>query len=188
MFDQFLNKWWLYALRGLFAVIFGVLALVWPGTTIQVLVLLFGAYALADGIFAVTIGVLSSGTFKRWWAILLEGLTGILIGLMTFFWPNITGLALLFFIATWAIVTGVFEIVAAINLRRIVKGEWRMVLSGILSILFGTLLFVFPGTGAVSVVWLIGGYAIFFGISLMAVGFKLHNLKRELDKAFESRE
>ena len=183
MFTQFLNKWWLFALRGLFAVIFGVLALIWPGLTLQALVLLFGAYALVDGIFAVTAGIVSIGSFKQWWAVLLEGVVGILVGFLTFFSPNITGLVFLYFIAAWAIVTGVFEIVAAIQLRSVISGEWRMVLSGILSILFGVLLFVFPGAGAVSLVWLIGFYAIVFGITLIVLAFRLRGLRRDFETA-----
>jgi uncharacterized membrane protein HdeD (DUF308 family) len=183
MFTQFFNKWRLFALRGLLAVIFGILALIWPGLTLQALILLFGAYALVDGIFAVTAGIVSIGSFKRWWAVLLEGVVGILVGLLTFFWPNITGLALLYFIAAWAVVTGVFEIVAAIQLRRVITGEWRMVLSGILSIFFGALLFVFPGAGALSLVWLIGVYAIIFGIALIVLAFRLRGLRSDFETA-----
>jgi uncharacterized membrane protein HdeD (DUF308 family) len=186
MFTQFLSKWWLFALRGLLAVIFGILAFVWPGLTLQALVLLFGAYALVDGIFAVTAGIVSIGSFRRWWAVLLEGMAGIIVGLTAFFWPNITGLVFLYFIAAWAVVTGVFEIVAAIQLRSVISGEWRMVLSGILSILFGVLLFVFPGAGALSLVWLIGFYAIVFGITLIVFAFRLRGLQRDFETAKEN--
>jgi uncharacterized membrane protein HdeD (DUF308 family) len=170
------RHWWVFALRGLFAIIFGVLALVWPETTLMALVLLFGAYALVDGIFAVVFGLASSGDNERWWATLLEGVVGIIIGLLTFFWPGATTLAFLYLIAAWALVTGILEIVAAIQLRQLITNEWLMILSGILSIIFAVLLVVFPGAGALSLVWLIGAYAIFFGILLISFAFRLRGL------------
>jgi uncharacterized membrane protein HdeD (DUF308 family) len=173
----------LFALRGVAAVIFGVVALIWPGQTLQILVLVFGAYALVDGIFSVIAGIAFRQYFERWWAVLLEGVAGILIGVLTFIYPNITALVLLYFIAAWALITGVFEIVAAIQLRRVITGEWAMILGGLLSILFGVLLFVFPGAGAVSVIWLIGIYAIFFGITLIIFAFRLRGLQSELETA-----
>ena len=173
------RHWWVFALRGLFAVIFGVLALVWPGATLMALVLLFGAYALVDGVFAVVSGIASYGHNERWWAVLLEGVAGIIIGLLTFFWPGTTALVLLYFIAAWAFVTGIFEIVAAIQLRRLIPNEWMMILSGLLSIIFGLLLFVFPGAGALGLIWLIGVYAIAFGILLISLAFRLRGIGRE---------
>jgi uncharacterized membrane protein HdeD (DUF308 family) len=183
MLEQFIRNWWLYAVRGVVAVIFGIMALAWPKETILTLVLLFGAYALVDGTFAVFAGVASRRYFERWWAVLLEGLVGIIIGLLTFFWPNITALALLYLIAAWALITGILEIVAAIQLRRVITGEWMLVLGGLLSIILGVLLFVFPGAGAVSVVWLIGIYAIVFGISEIIFAFRLRSLRRDIEKA-----
>ncbi len=183
MLEKFTRNWWMFALRGLIAVIFGILALIWPGQTLLALVLLFGAYALVDGIFAVVAGIAFHRYFERWWAVLLEGLAGIIFGVLTFLWPNITALVFLYLIAAWALVTGVLEIVAAIQLRRVITGEWRLVLSGILSILLGVALFVFPGAGAVSLVWLIGIYAIVFGISLIALAFRLRSLRRDFERA-----
>ncbi len=173
MLEQISRNWWLYAVRGVVAIIFGVVALIWPGQTLQALVLVFGAYALVDGIFAVIAGIASYRYFERWWAVLLEGVVGVIIGLLTFFWPSITAFVLLYFIAAWALITGIFEIVAAIQLRRVITGEWALILSGLLSILFGVLLVVFPGAGALSVVWLIGIYAIVFGISEIILAFRL---------------
>src|SRR5512139_3036178 len=155
MIEKFTSNWWMFAVRGVAAVIFGVLALIWPGQTLQALVLVFGAFALVDGIFAVFAGIAARGTFDRWWAVLLEGIAGVVIGLLTFFWPNITALVLLYFIAAWALITGIFEIVTAIQLRRVIKNEWMYILGGLLSIIFGILLLVFPGAGALSLVWLI---------------------------------
>ena len=182
MFTQLFRNWWMFAVRGVAAIIFGVLALIWPGQTLQALVLVFGAFALVDGIFAVIVGIASRRYFERWWAVLLEGVAGVVIGLVTFFWPNITGLALLYLIAAWALITGIFEIVAAIQLRRVITGEWMMILGGLLSIIFGVLLFVFPSAGAISLVWVIGIYAIVFGILEIVFAYRLHALLRELDK------
>jgi uncharacterized membrane protein HdeD (DUF308 family) len=186
MLEKITRNWWMYALRGVVAVIFGVVALIWPEQALQALVLLFGAYALVDGIFAVIAGIASYRYFERWWAVLLEGVAGVVIGLLTFFWPNITALVLLYFIAAWALITGIFEIVAAIQLRRVITGEWMLILGGLLSILFGVLLFVFPEAGAVSVIWVIGIYAVVFGISEIIFAFRLHSLRREFETATES--
>ncbi len=183
MLTQLFRNWWLYAVRGVLAIVFGVMALIWPDQVKVALVLLFGAYALVDGIFTVIAGIASQPHFERWWAVLLEGVAGIGIGLLTFFWPNITGQVLIYFIAAWAIVTGIFEIVAAIELRQVITGEWALVLSGLLSILLGVLMFAFPGAGAVSVVWLIGIYAIFFGIALLIFAFRLRSLKHNIETA-----
>src|SRR5689334_9691466 len=109
------RSWWALALRGLFALLFGVLAILWPGLTLEVLVLLWGAYALADGVFAIAAAIAGAGRFHHWWALLLEGVVGIAAGVVTFLWPGITALALLFVIAAWAVVTGILEIVAAIR-------------------------------------------------------------------------
>jgi uncharacterized membrane protein HdeD (DUF308 family) len=183
MIERFTRNWWLYAVRGVAAILFGILAFIWPKETILALVLVFGAFALVDGIFTLIAGIASYRYFERWWAVLLEGLAGILIGLLTFFWPNITELALLYLIAVWAIITGIFEIVAAIQLRRVISGEWALILSGLLSIVLGVLLFVFPSAGAVSVVWVIGIYAIVFGIMEIIFAFRLRGLRKEFETA-----
>jgi uncharacterized membrane protein HdeD (DUF308 family) len=180
MFAQLFRNWWLVALRGVLAVVFGILALVWPESMKLALVLLFGAFALTDGSLAVVVGIALSRYFERWWALLLEGLTGIVIGVLTFLWPNVTGLFLLYLIAAWAVITGIFEIVAAIQFRKVISGEWAMILSGLMSALFGILLFVFPAAGAVSLVWLIGVYAIAFGIMALIFAFRLRRLWHNL--------
>ena len=175
-FAQLFRNWWHFAVRGGLAILFGIGALIWPQTTTLALVLMFGAFAMTDGIFAVATGIAARGHFERWWAILLEGLTGIVTGLLTFFWPNITALVLLYFIAAWAVITGIFEIVAAIQLRHVISGEWAMILTGLLSVVFGILLFVYPTAGIVSVVWLVGIYAIAAGILEMIFAFRLRGL------------
>ncbi len=183
MLDMFARKWWLFVARGVLAIVFGVLALIWPEQTMLALVLVFGIYALADGIFSVFTGIAISRYFKRWWAVVLEGVAGILVGLLAFIKPDLTGLALLYFIAAWAVVTGIFEIVAAIQLRRLIVGEWAMILSGLLSIALGVLLFVFPAAGAISLVWMIGIYAILFGTTLIILAVRLRGLWHELESA-----
>jgi len=179
-FAQLFRNWWHFAVRGGLAILFGVVALIWPDSTKLALVLMFGAFAMTDGIFAVATGIAAREYFTRWWALLLEGLTGIVTGLLTFFWPDITALVLLYFIAAWAVITGIFEIVAAIQLRHVISGEWAMILNGLLSIVFGILLFVFPAAGTVSVVWLIGIYAIAAGIISMIFAFRLRDLSHDL--------
>jgi uncharacterized membrane protein HdeD (DUF308 family) len=186
MLEKMTHNWWKFALRGMIAIIFGVLALIWPVLTLQALVLVFGVFALADGILAVFAGISFAPFFNRWWAVLLEGLVGILVGLTAIFLPVIAGQALVYLIAFWGLVTGIFEIVAAIQFRRVIMGEWVLILGGFLSILFGVLLFLFPGVGAVSLVWLIGIYAVFFGISEVIFAFRMHSLQREFKTAIAS--
>src|SRR5512138_954859 len=186
MLEKISRNWWLYAVRGVVAIIFGVVALARPEQALQALVLVFGAYAFVDGIFAIFAGIASYRYFDRWWAVLLEGVAGVVIGLLTFFWPSITALVLLYFIAAWALITGIFEIVTAIQLRREITGEWMYILGGLLSIVFGVLLFVFPGAGALSLVWLIGIYAILFGISEIILAFRLNGLQHDFEKAVKS--
>ncbi len=172
------RNWWTLALRGLLAILFGLAAFAWPGITLAVLVLLFGAYALVDGVFAIVAAVRTAERRGHWWVLLLEGLAGITAGILTFLWPGITAFVLLYLIAAWAIVTGVLEIIAAVRLRREIEGEWLLALSGVASVVFGLLLAVFPGAGALAVVWIIGAYALVFGLLLVALGFRLRGRLR----------
>ena len=172
--------WWALVLRGVLAVVF-VVAWAWLGLTLGALVLLFGAYAMVDGVFAVVAGVTSYGERRCWWAELLRGVAGIVVGLLTFAWPDLTALALLYFIAAWALVTGAFEIVAAVHLRRVIENEWLLALGGLASVVFGVLLVLFPGAGAVSLVWLIGSYAVVFGVLLVVLGFRLRGWRAATD-------
>lgn len=172
------RNWWIVTLRGVLAVLFGLMCFFWPGITLTALVLLYGAYALVDGIFALVSAILGQPRTEPWWALLIEGAAGIAVGIMTFTWPAITALVLLFLIAGWAIITGVFEVIEALRLRREIQGEWLLALSGLLSILFGVALIVRPGTGALAVVWLIGAYAIAFGVLYIALGARLRGWLR----------
>lgn len=170
------RNWWASAVRGLFALLFGMVAFVWPDITLTALVLLFGAYAFVDGLFAIISAVASAGP-GRWWALLIEGLLGLAAGVLTFLWLEITALALLYLIAAWALVTGILEVFTAIRLRREMTGEWILALSGATSVLFGLILILFPGTGALAVTWLIGAYAFLFGLLLLALAFRLRALR-----------
>lgn len=169
----FARNWWLFLLRGLAALVFGVLSLIWPGISLVTLVLLFGAYALVDGVFALAAAIVGRGDAKiRWWLVLV-GLVGIAIGIATFLWPGLTALTLLYFIAGWVIATGILQIIGAIELRNVIDDEWWLILDGALSVLFGILLFAMPGAGAVALIWLIALFAIAYGILMIGFAFKV---------------
>ena len=176
MFLVFTSSWWALVLRGLAAIAFGILAFLWPHITLTALVFLWGAYALVDGVFAIAAGIKSYEKSKRWWVLLLEGLLSVAAGVLAFVIPGITALVLLLLIASWAIVTGAFEIGAAIQLRKYITGEWLLALAGVASVLFGLALLINPNAGAIAVVWLIGAYAILFGLLLSAIGFRFKGL------------
>lgn len=186
MFTQLFRDGWLIAARGVLAIVFGILALFWPAPTTLVLVLLFGIFSFVDGIFAIAAGTASRGYFKRWWALLLEGITGIAMGVLIFYWPDVTALVLLYFIAARAVATGFFEILLAIEFRQVFSGEWTKIIGGMLSVLLGTMLFVFPAEGTVSLVWLIGIYAIIAGLIELIFAFRLWSLLRESETAVVS--
>jgi uncharacterized membrane protein HdeD (DUF308 family) len=177
MLIVYARNWWTLALRGLAAVIFGLLAFVWPGRTVLALVFLFGAYALVDGAFAIAAGIRGREQ-KRWWVLLILGILSVIAGFLAFSLPGMTALILLGLIAGWALFTGVLEIIAAIQMRKYITGEWLLALSGVASVLFGVLLLLNPFAGALAVVWIIGVYAIVYGVLLLALGFKLRGLER----------
>lgn len=181
-----IRNWWALALRGVFAIFFGIMALVWPGLTLATLILLFGAYALVDGVFALVHGISSYGERERWWVLVLEGLAGIAIGIVTFLWPDLTALTLLTIIGVWAFITGIMEIVAAIQLRKVIEGEWMMILSGLASVVFGVLVILFPGAGALGLTWLIGVYALVFGALFIILAFRLRGMKQERQRTAQS--
>jgi uncharacterized membrane protein HdeD (DUF308 family) len=170
------DHWWAFALRGVAAVIFGILAFVWPGVTLAVLVLFWGAYALVDGILAL-VAAFRTGQDHRWWLI-VEGVVGIAAGVVTFLWPGLTALVLIYIIAVWALITGVLELLAAIRLRRVIENEWWMALGGVASLIFGVILLIAPGAGALALIWLIAAYAIIFGVLLLALAFRLRGLSQ----------
>ncbi len=162
------RRWWILLVRGIIAIIFGLLAFTWPGLTIIILTGLFAAYALLDGIFALVVGI-----HARWAGLAILGVLGIIAGLVTLFFPRLTALTLLLIIAAWAIVRGVIEITAAIQLRKVMANEWALILGGICSLVFGIILFARPAAGALAVIWIIGAYALIMGIFLVALSFRV---------------
>ena len=166
------QNWWLVLLRGIAAIVFGLLAFAWPGLTLVTLVLFYGAFALVDGVCAVIAAIKGGTPAPRWW-LALVGIAGIVAGLLTFVWPGVTALVLLFFIAGWAIAVGVFEIVGAIRLRKEIDNEWLLIAGGALSVLFGVAVIAVPGAGALALVWLIGIYAIVYGVILVMFALRL---------------
>jgi uncharacterized membrane protein HdeD (DUF308 family) len=168
------GHWWALAIRGAIAIIFGLAALLRPDIALDALILLFGAYALVDGVFAIVgvFGGTRGGTPR--WLLLIEGIAGILAGLIAFVLPGLTAVVLLYLIAAWAVVTGIFEIATAIRLRQEIRGEWALIISGALSVLFGVILAVIgPVAGLLSLIWLIGIYAVAFGILMLITAFQV---------------
>lgn len=172
MLDGLARNWGLMVARGVLAILFGVLAIAWPGLTLITLVLLYGAFAFVDGALAIAAAIRGGAPAPRWW-LALVGVLGLAIGVLTLFWPQITAFALLIFIAAWAIVTGVMQIYGAIKLRHEIEGEWLLIAGGALSVAFGVLLAMWPGAGALAMVLVIGWFAIMYGILMMLFGFTL---------------
>ena len=177
------RNWWAVLLRGICAVLFGLAAFAWPGITLAVLILFYGAYVLVEGIFAVvsSFGRTKDGKFP--WSMFLVGFVSIAVGVITFVWPGLTALALLYLIGAWAIVRGIFEIVAAIELRKQIEGEWFLIFAGIASVLFGVLMVLWPGAGVLALLWLIGIFAVIFGVIIIILAFKLRELKKRVEQA-----
>ena len=172
MLHALANNWWLLLLRGLCAILFGVLTFAWPGVTLLTLVLLYGAYALIDGVIAMAAAVRGGAPAPRWW-LAVVGLMGIAAGVVTLLLPGMTALLLLLFIAAWAIASGVMQIIGAIRLRKEIDNEWWLVAGGVLSVIFGLVLAVQPGTGALALLFVIGIYAIVHGVMLVSFSLRL---------------
>ena len=176
MLQTLAQNWWAIVLRGIFAVLFGLGTFFWPGITLAVLVLLYGGYLFIDGVLAVLWSLMRrQGSFS--WGVFLAGLASLAAGVLTLLLPGVTAILLLYLIAVWAIVRGIFEILAAFHLRRELRNEWLLALNGVLSVLFGVVLIVAPGAGALAVLWLIGSFAIVVGILMIALGFRLKGMK-----------
>ncbi|HYR18046.1 MAG TPA: HdeD family acid-resistance protein [Myxococcales bacterium] len=167
--------WWALALRGTAAIIFGIIALFWPPAAIAVLVAIFGAYALVDGIFNLIAAVRAGRSGQRWGALVFEGIVSLLVGLLTLFFPRVTALALVLLVGAWSLVTGIAELVAAIKLRRLIEHEWLLALAGVLSIAFGILLFISPLIGAIAIAIWIGAYCLVFGALLVGLALRLRS-------------
>jgi uncharacterized membrane protein HdeD (DUF308 family) len=165
--------WWLLLLRGIAAVLFGLLAFIWPGLTLVTLVLLYGAFALVDGVISLIAAFTGSAKPVPTWWLVVVGLLGIAAGIVTFAWPGITAILLVLFIGAWALVHGIFEIIGAIQLRKEIDNEWMLILGGALSVLFGLIVLIAPGAGALGLIWAIGSYSIVFGILFIALALRL---------------
>ena len=169
------QNWWTLALRGAVAMIFGLIAFFIPQVTLYALTILFGAYALIDGIVSLGAAIDVGRSGEHWWGLVFEGVAGVLAAVCTLIWPALTLLVLIFIIAAWAVVTGILEIVAAIQLRRHMAGEWLLIVAGAASILFGVLLFAAPGPGAIVLAWWMGAYIFIFGLLMLGLAFRLRH-------------
>lgn len=176
MVERIARGWWVLAIRGGLAVLFGILALVVPGAALTALVTLFGAYALVDGIFALLTAARFTHTDERWGLLILEGVVGVVAGIVTFVHPAATAVALIYLVAIWAILTGVLEIAAALRLRKIIAGEWALGALGVVSLLLGIGLLADPGAGLVVLAMIIGIYALIFGLGLLSLAWRLRRL------------
>ena len=167
------RHWWVFLIRGLVAIAFGLVAFFYPGITLVTLVLLYGAYALVDGVFAVVAAVRGKeGMGPRWW-LALVGVLGIVAGLVTYLYPGLTTLVLLTVIGIWALLYGITEIIGAIRLRKEIDNEWLLMMHGALAVLFGLMVLFRPGAGALALVWLIASFAFASGVLLIALAFRL---------------
>ena len=181
MKHMLVSNWDMFLVRGILAVLFGIVTLLMPGITLGVLVALFGAYALVDGVILSILAVKNRKNDSDWWLMLLTGVVSITAGVVTFVWPGITAASLFYLIVAWAIVTGIFEVIYAIRFRKEIKGEGLLVLDGVLSVAFGILLLAQPTAGALAVVWMIGVYAIAYGVMLVVLAFRMRNLATKVD-------
>jgi uncharacterized membrane protein HdeD (DUF308 family) len=182
-----IGDWRGLALRGVAAVLFGVLALIWPGITLLALVLLFGAWALVDGV-AVLVSLARGRTApgEPRWALALEAVVGIGIGIVTFAWPGITALALVILIGARAFIVGLLELIAAVRLRRVIDNEWLLVLGGLVSIAFAVAVFISPGAGALAITWLIGWFAIFWGALMLGLSWRARRVQVGFERPMRS--
>lgn len=178
LLDGLSQKWWVLLLRGILAILFGILAFTMPGLTIASLVMLLGVYFLVDGIVAIWAG----GTAGAW-GIVLSGIVGVIAGIYTFMSPGAAAVGLIWVIAIWAVVRGILEIVAAIQVRKEIENEWMLILGGVFSIIVGIWLFLRPGAGALGMMWLIGSFAIIYGIVMIVLSFRLKSLPGRLRSA-----
>jgi len=174
----FTHNWKMLLARGILAVVFGLLALIWPRISLIVLMLLFAAYVFVDGVITLVTGFRGRGIDRRWLLAVLEGAAGVLIGILTVLWPEITAMVLLVLIALWAVVTGVLEIAAGVQASRATAGGWLLLAGGVLSVIIGILLLAYPAGGALAVVWLIGLYALVFGVLLCVLAYHIRRTEQ----------
>ncbi len=175
MIGEVARDWWVVVLHGILAVLFGLVAILMPGMTVVMLIMLFGVFAMADGITAL-VGMFRRHPYSPRWAQALHGVLGLAAGVVALLWPGVTAMTLLWIVGAWAIAIGVLRITAAIDLRKVIENEWMLALSGLLSVAFGVVALARPLAGTLALVFLIAGYAIVFGIVLIAFGFRLHGI------------
>jgi uncharacterized membrane protein HdeD (DUF308 family) len=179
MLHALARGWWLLLLRGIAGIIFGILAFIWPGLTLLTLILLYGAFALVDGVLSLAAAFTGSAKPVPTWWLVVVGLLGIAAGIVAFLWPGITAIALVLLIGAWALVHGIFQIIGAIQLRKEIDNEWMLILGGVLSVLFGILVWIAPGAGALGLVWAIAAYSIVFGIMFVVLSLRLRRHRHE---------
>lgn len=167
------RTWWVLLLRGLAAIVFGILTWFQPAASATALVLIFGAYVFVDGLLGVYSAIRSRSQSRHWWLILLWGLTGVIVGVLTAINPVATALVLTIYIGVWALITGVMEIVTAIRLRKEIEGEWVLILGGLISVLFGAFVLMQPGAGMMAMLWVLASYAVVFGVLMVILAFKV---------------
>lgn len=171
------DNWWIALLRGIAAILFGIVALFWPGLTVFVLLITFGVYAVFDGVLAIFTAFQRKNSDDQWWLWALEGLFTVIIGLMALFWPIATALAFVFWMAVWAIFAGLVRIVSAIRLRKEIEGEWALIFSGALLVVWGILMAMVPVAGMLGFAWMIGAFSIIIGVLLISLSFRLKAIK-----------
>ncbi len=188
MLDRAISRSAVYlGVAGVASIVFGAITLFWPGITLVALTVLFGAFAFVYGAFALGSGLtLLAHRSTDWVPYVLGGLVGLVVGVVTFFAPGLTDLTLIYLIAAWAIVVGVFEIIASLDLRNVVKGAGWLTASGALSIVFGVIVAARPGTGALAILWLIGAYAIIGGATRLYAAFRIHGVQSDVKRAVAS--
>ena len=185
MAERIARGWWVLAVRGGLAVLFGILAILVPGAALTALVTLFGVYALIDGVFALLTAARFTHTGERWGLLVIEGVVGVVAGIISFVHPSATALALIYLVAAWAILTGIVEIAAAIRLRKVIAGEWALGALGVISLLLGVGILAEPSAGLKVLVWTIGAYALLFGLGLLSLAWRLRgmNIGHEQNRA-----
>lgn len=171
------QNWWVIALRGVCAILFGLIALFLPGVTILALVLLFAAYMLVDGVLAIVAGIRAARQHNRWGWLILEGVVDLIAGGIAVVWPLITVVAFVYVMGVWAIVSGALMFMAGFRLN-LEHGRWLMKLGGIISVIWGILLILWPLVGAVVLTWWMAAYALFFGVALLVLAFRLRSRRQ----------
>ncbi len=176
MLGAMTRNWWTLVLRGVLAILFGIIVILTPLIALTSLILLWGAYVLVDGVMAVFVAIRHRSEYPQWWVTLLEGIAGIIAGIIAFLFPPLTAIIMVYYVAAWAIITGVMQIAAAIQLRKEIEGEFWLGLGGLLSVIFGVFLVLSPGEGILTLLLLVGIYSIIFGVSLLMLGLRVRGM------------